>query len=690
MSESEKTELIGIINSIKENDNTILTVETLKSKKIFEVISPMKLPYEQGDEIYAVVHVKGDKAYIIKHPIVTIPETEESIKKMLYPIFKTKTPRIYEDLRTGRDPQVLFRHLSSLSCNYKRDNIGENPFPFIEDIKYHRLLDFWFKEKVYRQVNLLGIDQKEFLEYRTPINQSFYNDLRENPFLIYTISLEKADHVSYILNMNPTNEDRLAGSVVRKIYELIMTKGHAGVGLDFIVKFFSLDKKMIDYLILKYNVFVEYNTMYLKYFYIVEKTIAGCLIPRISEFPCSKINDKLSDDQKRAITFIFKHRISIVTGSAGTGKTTILKEIVSILERGSMNYRILAFTGKAVSRVKEVTGVDATTIHRFIAKPVQPDFLILDEISMVSNDLFYLLLAKIDMRMCRVIMVGDPNQLPPIDWGDFLNQAMKVIPVFKLTTQHRQESKDMVENFTRILGKEEVIPSDNFLINMGKHEKVLEIYKDLIKTNDYRDIVVITPLNNDCMYLNSEIQKLFREETGIITDLDLQDKTKYLFDQKKDRKFFIEDKVMMTENNYSFDVFNGDEGIVEMVYPDRITVRFGKKILDGLDTSKVIDFFVEYKNFDKKIMMIGSLIHSYCITVHRSQGSEWRFVIFYLDKFTNFVSNNLLYTAVTRAKKKIWIVGNEYEVNRAVKNQLERRLDNLAFRIHQLKESGVV
>jgi len=695
-------EILGTIKSAKPSfdsngrEVTKLEIETYKNKEKHLVNTKFMLPYEIDDEIYCVVeqtkketqatqketqvdHPDAKIFDMVKHPIVILSQTEESIKKVMYPIFTNKTAKIYNDLIVNRNPEQLFSQLSFLACQVKRDNIVGNPFPFIEDQKYSHFIDFWFKNKVLRQIFLLNITQEEFLNYRTPTGGDFYTDLKENPYLIYTISLEKADAVSDILNKNPEEIDRYCGVIVRKIFEFSKSKGYVGVPVFHIKKLFDFTEEIHSHLLKNYNVVMEYNTFYLKYFYVVEKTLAENLIPRESEFPFIETSAILSDDQKRSVIFSFKNKVSIIVGSAGTGKTTTIKEKVNVLERIGINYLILSFTGKAVSRVKEVTGSNmCLTINRALALKdlIYFDHLIIDEISMVSNNLMYLFFEKYPRHKngYHITMFGDPNQLPPIDCGDLLGQLCRIVPVFKLTHQHRQECLDLPKVFEKILKKEKLTENtENFTVVEGKLKAVEDLVREYKESGiEEKDMIVITSFNKDVNVLNEKIQKIFRPE-----DSD------FLLDQKRNIKFYIQDKVVMTENNYDFNIFNGDEGIVEKITDCGIKVRFGKQGT-GLCTTKTVDFFIE-KDQIKKKLLISSLVHSYCITVHRSQGSEWNHVIFFLDYFTNFLSNNILYTALSRARKTIKVVGTFADINRAIGNPIEPRLDNLAIRISDLK-----
>jgi hypothetical protein len=673
-------ELNGFVTSVKTKDtDNHLQVFAPKSGKTYTVISPFFLPFEIGDKIYAVCQYENleEPMFIERHPHVTIPRDEDAIVKFLGITFKSRRNDFYEtvlSMTKCKSSVGVFKYLSKLACDFKRDNVVANQFPeFIDDSQYNKFLGSWYFHKVLRQFLLLGITDEEFKEYRS--TGDFYEECIKNPYKIYTISLDKADHILSIFNRRPTDQERYCGNIVREIYAVVKKKGHVGIRIDEAKRRFDISNIM-DVLTNDYDVVFDLNTMYLRYYYTVEVELAKNFKPGDSDFPLVTFSKSVSPDQERALNFCLNNKVSIITGSAGTGKTTIIKELVCILNRVQMSYKIVSFTGKAVARVKEVTGASAMTMHRSIAAGC-PDFdiLIIDEISMVSNDLMYMFFCMYPVKY-KIIMIGDPNQLPPIDWGDMLGQLLKVIPNFKLTTQHRQESVDMTTMYDLVLNKD-FLPregTDNFAIVQGAEEKVYEIAETLKNQGILcEDIAVISPLNKDVKVLNRNLQTLFNDKTDSIEDTVMN------------REFHIGDKVMMTENEYTYDIFNGDEGEITKIHHDyrKITVLFGKKL--GPSGAKIIDFFLDIRRAEKekfKKMSTDVLTHSYCMTVHRSQGSEWQYVIFYISEFSNFISNNILYTGITRARKRVWLICDKlHSVNKAIINEMDVRLDNLALRI---------
>lgn len=636
------TEIIGTIDNLTYTNGVYYIVILSPSNKKYNVVTKISLPYEKEDSIFCVC--KDATPYsMIKHPLVNVSKTEESLKKILYSVFQKNALLVYHKLTDNQTVEQTFNDLIELCCKFKRNDSMENPFEWMDTFKYTTLMDTIFASKILRQLKLLGMEPNEYLEYRS--SKDFFTDLMENPYKVYTIPLEKADHVSNILNVEPSTDTRKCGAVVREIYKYIKSKGHVGIKQDFAYNHFSITPSQSEILKSKFEVTEYLNTMYLNYFFQAETLLSNRLKPQDQVFPNLKISDSLSEDQIIAVNGALNNKISIITGSAGTGKTTVIKELVRVLTIAGLTYVVCSFTGKAVSRIQELK-IEAFTIHRLINKCVNADVLIIDEVSMVSNDLLYLLLKT--NSYYKIILIGDYNQLSPIDWGDLLAELMKCVPTYTLTVQHRQNFLDIIDNLGRVLNKNMVIPSENFLLEPKLIDEQLITHR-----SDIQNFIVITPLNIDVKSINERLQALFLNETDINSIYD-----------ESNRKFMVGDKVMSTSNDYQKDVFNGDEGIVVSVKP--FTVHYNR-----------INKDVKYD-----IKKLYKITHSWCITVHRSQGSEWKTVYFVLKDFSSFVTNNMIYTALSRAKEKVYFIcSNTDVIEKCIKNIPPKRLDNLSKRI---------
>ncbi len=381
--------------------------------------------------------------------------------------------------------------------------------------------------------------------------------------------------------------------------------------------------------------------------------------------------------QREAILEAFESGILILTGGPGTGKTTTLNAIISLFESRDFDIELAAPTGRAAQRMTELIGKEAQTIHRLLEvewgegdkqyfarnekNPLDCDVLIVDEASMIDVLLFSNLLKALRMTS-RIIIVGDSDQLPSIGAGNLLNDILStnVFPSIRLETIFRQAKESMiVRNAHAIINKKEADfsnkDSDCFFIkkydNFEAVDTVLQLVCNRLPTaygaNPLTDIQIICPsrmLETGTVNLNNVLQaNLNPHKRG---NPQLTYKGFYLR---------VGDKVMQTKNNYDLQfkkdngeygtgIFNGDVGFIT-----DIDIRAG--ILKVRFEDKVATYFSED---------IGQLELAYAITVHKSQGSEYDYVILpLLDTPSKLMYRNLLYTAITRAKKMLIIVGDK-------------------------------
>lgn len=373
----------------------------------------------------------------------------------------------------------------------------------------------------------------------------------------------------------------------------------------------------------------------------------------------------LDENQRKAIYSAMENLLTIVTGFAGTGKTTIIKEVSRLLKKRHVPFTILSFTGKAVARVKEVLDdedISCMTMHLFLKKGSREvRYVIIDEMSTVCTSLFDDLL-KVLLSGGRFLLLGDCNQLPPIEPGSLFLEMLrsKIFQPCKIELTNVYRTKVVTDGAgTRVdgilqnamsmaIGNSRISPCANFQVVQGGKDTVLAIVSSLKEADILvNDFVVIYPYNRDISDINSKCQELFQKGT-------------YTTDTLK-RKWYVGDKAMLVENNYYIGVMNGEEGVVTNVEQGYFEVQFKRRkdTVKFLVTAKKIDEWNEPPN-------AGYLNHSYCITVHKSQGSEWNYVVLLVDRKEAgaFLNRNLLYTAITRAKVALYIVGDINVVQR--------------------------
>jgi len=407
----------------------------------------------------------------------------------------------------------------------------------------------------------------------------------------------------------------------------------------------------------------------------------------------------LDPDQVNAVEKAFDCGVSIITGGPGTGKTTIIKQICQIALKNNINFGLCAPTGRASKRLSEATKFPASTIHRFLEykpdpetwvrnseNPVNEQLVIVDEMSMVGSVLMKHLLDAIDYHNTRLILVGDKDQLPPVEAGAVLRESIDsgYIPVTTLQTIHRQAQRSMIiRNAHRInwgklpLREIEDTDKDFYMIGAEEPSECIEALKNLIldklpkivSFNSVEDMLsrvqILSPMKKGSLGIDN-LNKLLQRLINLNSVAPGQP-----YVEKGGRKFYIGDKVMQIKNNYENFVFNGEQGFVRSIDPDdrTLTVEF--------DDNRTMEY-----NFDT----LSELYHSYASTIHKAQGSEFDVVIgiIHTQQYI-MLKRNLLYTAVTRGKKLVILIGIPQALAIAVKNDSERkRYSRLSQLIHEL------
>jgi exodeoxyribonuclease V alpha subunit len=390
--------------------------------------------------------------------------------------------------------------------------------------------------------------------------------------------------------------------------------------------------------------------------------------------------------QKQAIKKAVTGKVLVLTGGPGTGKTTLVNSLVRILEKKGQRILLASPTGRAAKRLSEVTGKEAKTIHRLLEfspkeggfkrnedNPLDADLVVIDEASMVDTILMNNLLKAVPVT-ATLLLVGDVDQLPSVGPGNVLKDiiASGCVETVILTEIFRQAQESLIiVNAHRInrgefpqLKPQQGQRSDFYYIEKNTPEEVLAVIKDLcgkrlpnaFHLSPLDDIQVMTPMHRGTVgvsNLNAELQRLLNPEGKVIT--------------RGGRLFRANDKVMQTKNNYEKDVFNGDIGRIVSIDFDEQQVQV-----------KFDDRLVNYELGD-----LDDLVLAYAISIHKSQGAEYPAVVVpLLSQHYIMLQRNLLYTAITRAKRLVVLVGSKSAIAIAVRNnKVQHRYTNLAARL---------
>jgi exodeoxyribonuclease V alpha subunit len=426
------------------------------------------------------------------------------------------------------------------------------------------------------------------------------------------------------------------------------------------------------------------NKIYFSHIFQKEKRIAERLQTLIQthakpydEKYLNEVKEDLSDDQLNALQGLLQTSVGILCGAAGTGKTTILRHLTNILEVKGYKIMLSAFTGKAVARIKQALGRDdPCTLHLLLKESKPFDVLIVDEASMVSSELLFKVLMSFKHSF-SLYLVGDHYQLPPIEWGRpfFHLIANKKVPVYELSTCHRfltadGEENGIIHNSMEIRNKKQEARMKNYSNFQIIHTSVKNVIKSMISSGiSYLDFTVLSPFNKGLDELNKLASSMYLEGDEVH---DLNGKT-----------WRKGDRVIHLVNNYAIQVMNGDEGLIkDFIYINEevlgIKVDFNGKLIDfmftkELTTSSEEELEVEEEN----VVTTKNLNRSFAMTIHKSQGSEWNFILLVVPFYSNFLTRNLFYTAITRAKIAIWLITDDGVLQKIMKTDCELGNDSL-------------
>lgn len=607
------------------------------------------------------------------------------------------------------------------------------------------------KQKYLKKLRALGLPpdyaEAAYRYYGTQVEET----IRENPyrllFDLYNIDWLTIDTIAEKLGWRADHPHRLEGTLYAELLQDV-TDGHTWIPRERLIRsavqragqrgqteydetsidFSEMEDSLEEIIAQNHCIAHEFvprssgqlvQAIQIPSLYYAEKTIAESirgLLNTASPFAAQELDEAemhmverdlhltLAEDQRRAIRESLHNKVMIITGGPGTGKTTILRGVIRLWERHEARIRLAAPTGRAAKRLAESTRRSAKTIHRLLeyqpdthsfargfSRKLKADLLIVDEASMIDTELMAALLEAIP-RHAHLILVGDVNQLPSVGPGTILDDfiAGGCIPTVRLTEIYRQSEGSLISLNARYVneGKEPILDAGG--IEMGQDFFMIEkrSYSDVVNTtielvtnripNQFQlspltDVQVLVPMHKGEVgveNLNTRLQALLRGWNCDARRGDRAERIEAIHHQG--RSFSVGDKVMQTKNDYDRDVFNGDLGIVTGV---NIATSSLTVSIDGRE--------VIYEEED-----LYNLALAYATTIHKAQGSEYPAVVVPLViGHRRMLQRNLLYTAISRGKRLVVIVGHSEAVRAAIDNdRVVHRRTYLAERIQPSKQ----
>lgn len=717
-------------NSIYENNNFVIGLfkvietnidsmedyigKTITFKGNFDLLNHNELYFFYGN---TVIHPKYGFQFDVESYERIKPEGKDGIieylsSSMFKGIGKSLAKKIVDTL--GVD--ALDKIVEDKKVLYKVPKLNMKKAELI----YDTLIKYEESQKIIVNLNNLGFNMNDSLEIYNYYKKNTLKILEHNPYQIIedidTINFPKLDEISINLDIDPFDNRRIEACIIYVMKELSFKNGDTYSYFDEIVSSLNsynhtnidvnLINECMNNLESDLKIVIEGDKYYLIDIYDAEVHIASKIkylvnketnnFVKIDKYinELEKINEiKYNDVQKEAIKKSINNNITIITGGPGVGKTTIIKAILDVYKKvfnlkvDELDERValLAPTGRASKRMMESTSFKALTIHRFLkwnketnsfgVNEYNPDFhnlIIIDEVSMIDNNLMDNLLKGLTTNI-KLVLVGDYNQLPSVGAGNILRDLInsKKIDTVHLNYLYRQKSDSYIPVLAREIKDNNL---GNFLENKDDYRFIKcdsnNIKKALIDTCnmaiikgfDYRRVQVMAPMYagvNGIDNLNKVLQEVFNPKNS----------------NKKEIKYgdviYREgDKVLQLLNIPDSNVYNGDIGII-------------KNILEPFESSSgkkevVIDFDGIIVHYETKDLV--NIKHGFIMSIHKSQGSEFELVIMTICKsYRRMLYRKLIYTGITRAKRKLIIIGSSEAFKYSVENsqEIKRKTDLL-------------
>ena len=639
----------------------------------------------------------GKQLQLVQYKILEDTSSKESIvnfltKSSISGIHKKLANKIY-DMFGEESIHVVLHDTVKLR---RVDGIGEKTYQIIQK----SVSQYFAMEELLNFCASIGLSKYALIiQLFKEFGQSAVKMLKENPYQLLlmseSLSFTQIDDIAMKAGIKADDDNRLTFGLLYVLQRESILQGSTGCSdaqlKQIFLKTLGLKNQQLYRFavgILEDNkqIYRDDDNVYFKAFYEAEKNVAGILNTINNEFADGKYDEKvvqeelhnfpftLNIEQIDAIRSCLKHQFNVITSKAGCGKSTISKAILRIINRSGENTVLIAPTAKAAKRLEECTGYGASTIHRFLkikdasleseTKVTVPrsTTILIDEASMIDVRLFEKVLEAIQTDT-RVILVGDTHQLPSVQAGNVLEDIInsKKFNVCYLTNITRQSDNSNIIKYSNQVNEGIFLPTE-----LQEHDFVCNTIQSF-QREQMLTTLAFSYRKNVERYGLLNVQVICAYKQGVLGVNNLNKVLKSVVNENEAKEddifpFQVGDKVRHTINDYKLGVFNGETGVVREFVPAEAPEN------DEGEDLMLVDFGDKYVYYNKANSY--ELTLSYANTVHSSQGSEYDIVYVVLD---NEISNILLvrkivYTAITRAKKKCYIINVMPCVNTAISN----------------------